>query len=341
MDVKKRAVIFLRPVLAFIIALLFGAIVIAAGGNNPIEAYRFMFLGSLGTKANLAETLLKTSSLYFASLSYAFANKCGLLNIGIEGQLCAGAICSAIVGIYVTGLPTLIHVTLCLIAGFLGGAILGMIVILLKNYFGASEVITTVMFNYLMLLLVDYLVSGPMRAEPAYPQTKLIQDSAKLPIIVPGTRINVGFILVLAALIFFSIFWKQGKTGFEMKMVGINPTASRAIGINVKRTMFWAMSIAGGLGGIVGALEVLGILQRVLMKFSAGYGFDGIAVALLASGNPIGILFASFLFGALKSGGNAMQMFSGVPSAVTLVITALVVIAMTVRLTEFSARKKV
>jgi ABC-type uncharacterized transport system permease subunit len=338
---SKWAKIILRPLAAIFFALAVGAIVISAGGDDPIEAYRLMFRGSIGTGQNLAETIVKTASLTFAGLSYAFAYRCGLMNIGIEGQLIAGAITSSAVGIYLTGLPAIIHVPLCLIAGFAGGALLGSIVVFLKNRFGANEIITTVMFNYVMLNFSEYLVTGPMRQNPNYPQSAPLQDSAKMPIIIPGTRVNIGFILALIAVVLFVFFWQKTQHGFEMKLVGMNQTAARAIGINIKTNAFLSMFIAGGLGGLVGALEILGVQQRLLLDFSAGYGFDGIAVALLGSLNGIGILLSSFLFGSLKSGGNAIQMFTRVPSAVVNIISGFIIIAMTIRFVEFSRKRRI
>lgn len=329
-----------RPIMALIIALLLGAIVIYVGGDNPWETYAYMLRGAIGSKQNLAETVLKTASLTFAGLSYAFAYRCGLLNIGIEGQLIIGAVSATALGVFITGLPAWLHLIICILGGVLSGAIVGGLVAVLKNKFGASEVITTVMFNYIILNFANYLAAGPLRESSAYAQSAQVQETARLPVIIPGTRVNLGLILAVLALVIYWFFWEKTKYGFEMKLVGRNQSVARSVGINVKKNAFLSMFVSGGLAGMVGVLEILGIQFRLFQDFSSGYGFDGIAVALLGSGNPIGIFLSAFLFGSLKSGSNAVQMYTNVPSAVVLILSGLMIVAMTVNFMEIRRGRK-
>lgn len=322
----------LYPFLAIVIALLIGTVIILSGGNNPTEAYSLMFEGSLGSPQAIAETVVKTASLTIVGLSYAFAYRCGMLNIGIEGQMLAGAIFSTWAGIHLSGVPSFFHLILSILAGILAGAAVGSFIAYLKNRFSANEVITTVMVNYIMLFAVEYLVNGPMREAPEFPQSARVAPSAELPILISGTRVNMGILFALVLTVLYGLFWKKSKLGFEMRIVGTNHSVAKSIGINVNRSRMIAFAISGGLGGLVGSLEILGIQKRLLQSFSAGYGFDEIAVALLGKNSPLGILFSSLLFGIMKTGGNMVQMFSGVPSSVVMIIQAVIILMMTIEI---------
>lgn len=328
---RKLSQYLLYPFIAIMIAMLIGAFIIWGGGNNPIEVYQLMIEGSIGTSQTLSETILKTASLIIAGISYAFAYRCGMLNIGIEGQMLAGAILSTWVGVNITFLPGVLHLFVAVMAGVLAGTFLGCFIAFLKNRFGANEVITTVMMNYVMLFIVEYLVTGPMREAPEFPQSARVLSTAGLPVLIPGTRVNIGIILALLLIALYSYYWKRSKRGFEMRIVGENPAVANSIGINVNQNRMIAFAVSGALAGLVGGMELLGIQKRLLQNFSAGYGFDGIAVALLGKNGPIGIILSSFLFGAMKTGGNMVQMFSNVPSSVVLIIQAVIILMMTIQ----------
>ena len=328
---RKLSQYLLYPFIAIMIAMLIGAFIIWGGGNNPIEVYQLMIEGSIGTSQTLSETILKTASLIIAGISYAFAYRCGMLNIGIEGQMLAGAILSTWVGVNITFLPGVLHLFVAVMAGVLAGTFLGCFIAFLKNRFGANEVITTVMMNYVMLFFVEYLVTGPMREAPEFPQSARVLSTAGLPVLIPGTRVNIGIILALLLIALYSYYWKRSKRGFEMRIVGENPAVANSIGINVNQNRMIAFAVSGALAGLVGGMELLGIQKRLLQNFLAGYGFDGIAVALLGKNGPIGIILSSFLFGAMKTGGNMVQMFSNVPSSVVLIIQAVIILMMTIQ----------
>lgn len=316
----------LRPVVSILLALAAGAVVIRIVGENPGNVYRSMFSGAFGSKNAIAATLVRTTTMIFVGLAYGFGVKCGLVNIGIEGQLYLGGLASAVVGIYVD-LPAIVHIPLCLLAGFAAGALWGALTAWLKNQFNASEMITTVMMNYIAIDFVSFLVNGPLKeAKGTYPQSEDILASAELPRLIPKTQLTIGLFLAVAASAIYAIFWKNTAMGFRMRVVGDNQKVASYTGISVKKMTLIALFVSGGLGGLAGSMEVLGVQHKIMEGISSGYGFDGIAVSLVGGNSGAGILLSSLLFGALRSGGNAVQMFTSLPIAVIYILQALVIL---------------
>ena len=332
--VKKqiRANHTLRQVLvsvsAVVAALLLGMGLIKLIGFDPIKAFEALLQGSFGGVSSFGETLVKMSPLMFTGMSYALANRCGLTNLGMEGQLYIGALFATATGIYITGLPAAVHLPLTILAGFLGGGLWSLIAGLLKVRFGASEIITTVMLNTIAISLIDFMVNGPMIEPPGINcQTSPVQASAQLPNLIPETRAHWGFIVALAFIILFWIFLWHSKKGYEVRVSGLNITAAKYSGINTDNNILLVMFLAGGLAGLAGANEILGVQTRMIPSISPGYGFDGIAVALIGNNTPLGIVIGSLLFGAFRAGGNRMQIKAKVPNAIVAVVQALVIIA--------------
>jgi len=294
---------------------------------NPLIAYQWLFKGAFGSTNSVAETLLKASPLMLTGIAFALAMRCGLFNIGAEGQLYIGALCSTIVGLYFNAFPIFIHLPLAIIAGFIGGGIWGLLAGYLKVRFGASEIITTIMLNYVALFLVSYMIHGPLLEPPGFlPQTPLVEETARYPRILAGTRLHMGLIFATMALVlFYLLLWKT-KIGYEIRVVGDNPSAANYAGMKPNRSILLTMFLSGGFAGLAGANEILGVLGRMVEGFSVGLGFDGIAVALLGQNTPLGIFLSSILFGAMRSGANIMQLSTGVPVAVIYIIQALIVI---------------
>lgn len=314
------------PLVAIFFALGLGAVVILFMGLDPLKAYENLLKGSLGNTNAIGETLVKTTPLIFTGLSFALAKRCGLINLGAEGQLYIGGFLATVVGIYLKGLPLFIHLPLAILAGFIGGGLWGILAAWLKVKFGASELITTIMLNYVAIHWVSYLVTGPMKEPPGnFPQTPAVELSAQLPRILPGTRLHLGLLVALLTIVLFYVFLWKTTVGYETRVVGLNSEAARYAGINPERNAFLSMFIAGGFAGMAGMNEILGIQHRLFQAFSPGYGFDGIAVALLGQNTPIGILLSGILFGILRSGANMMQMAAKVPIAVIYIIQALVI----------------
>ncbi len=275
----------------------------------------------------LTESLTVATPYIFAGLAVGLGFRCGLFNIGAEGQFYMGALGSAFVGYSISGLPWFIHLPLALLGGAAAGAVWGAIPGFLKARFGAHEVVTTIMMNYISYRLSDWLLNGPMKARGFRPVTPNINVTAELPRFFPDPlRFNWGFIL---ALVFaFLVWWFLFKTtlGFEIRAVGSNPDAAKYSGMSVIRNFVLVMTLSGMLAGLAGSVQVLGTDHWVGQGFSAGYGFDSIALALLGKSHPVGIVLAALLFGILRGGATAMQSMAGIPIHIVSVIQGMVII---------------
>ena len=315
------------------------------------EAYGAMFAGSLnidgilegiqialsggGTEAlrvalvPLAESLVQSVPYIFAGLAVAYGFQGGLFNIGAEGQLLVGAICSVFVGYSVTGLPWFLHLPLAMVAGIAGGAVWGGIVGALKAYTGAHEVINTIMMNWIAISLSAWLlkVGGPM-ARPTVPVTPPVLETAWIPQLssTQGNRFHAGFFLAL--LVAWLVWWVLYKStvGFEVRMVGANAKAARYSGVNVKRQWIQIMLVSGGLAGLAGTVQTLAVDRWVGVGFSAGLGFDAIALALLGKNHPAGVVLAALLFGTLRNGATRMQSVAQIPVDIITIVQALVIV---------------
>lgn len=307
----------------FIVLLAFmtGGILILIIGEDPVKAYMVLIKGAFGDKNGFAETIVKMCPLLLAGLSVAIALRTNFWNVGAEGQIYAGAILTGVVSIYVKSLPPLIHLPLSLMAGALGGAIWAFFPAILKAKWKVNEVITTLMMNYIMIFLFSFLIDGPMRDMVSglniSPQ---LQKTAWLPILLARTRLHSGIIIAVVVAIILAIVITKTVLGYQIRVVGDTPRAARFAGIDVEGTMVKAVLISGMLAGLAGAIEITGIQHRLIQGFSPGYGFLGLAVALLANLHPIGAILSSLLFAALLNGADAMQRWASVPIAMVAVI---------------------
>ncbi|OLP19106.1 sugar ABC transporter permease [Leptolyngbya sp. 'hensonii'] len=323
----------LSPTLAIAAALLVGAGLIALTGVSPFKAYGVLFRESLANYYGFGNTLTKTAPLLLAALGVLVALRAGQFNIGAEGQIYLGGLGSTIVGLYLPGLPGWLHLPLALTAAFLFGALWGWFPGYLKALRGVNEVITTLLLNYIGLHWISYLVAGPLK-DPAAPTpfSPMIAPSARLPIILAGSQAHAGILVGLGAALVLWVVLQHSALGYQVDAVGQNPIAARYAGISVPGTIMLAMALSGGLAGLAGAGEVLGLKYRLFEKFSPGYGFDAIAIALLSRGSVLGIGFISLFFGALRAGANVMQRSAGVPVTVVYVIQGLTVLFVAVGL---------
>jgi ABC-type uncharacterized transport system permease subunit len=318
------------PLVSLLLAGLVSSVIVLALGENPLHIGSVMLSGSLGSLKSLANTLEEATPLIFTGLCVAVALRCGLFNIGGEGQLVVGAFAAAWVGVKVTGLDPVTHIALCMGAAGLAGALWAGTAGLLRVRFGAHEVITTIMLNYIAFILTNYLVGNPyFKKVGQIPQTEDVLPSAMLPaltFIYKYTRLNLGFLLAIAAVVVVYVVLERTRLGFELRAVGYNPVASRASGISVAGSMVIAMALGGFLAGLAGSERVLGVHKHFVSPFPFGYGFAGIAVALLGRTHPLGVLMAAIFFGALASGGAQVDMETGVPRELVTVIQAIVII---------------
>jgi general nucleoside transport system permease protein len=328
-----RVLPMVAPMLAIAAALLVGAGLIALAGVNPLTAYGVLFNQALVNYYGFGGTLTRTAPLLLASLGVMVALKAGQFNIGGEGQIYLGGLGSALVGLYVTGLPAGLHVPLALAAGFGFGAVWGLIPGYLKAVRGVNEVITTLLLNYIGQNLISYLVSGPMIAPQApTPFSPPIAATAQLPIVLPQTQTHAGIFVGLVAAVAVGWVLARSPLGYQIEAVGQNPMAARYCGISVPRTILLVMALAGGLAGLAGAGEVMGLKYRLFERFSPGYGFDAIAIAFLSRGNVLGLVLTALFFGALRSGANVMQSTANVPVTVVYAIQGLTILFIAVSL---------
>ena len=312
--------------IAIFIALLVGAFVLLASGFNPIQAYGALIIGAFGTVNGIGQTLSQATPIIFTALAFLFAFKAGLFNIGAEGQLLIGALAAALIGIFLNGLPSIIHIPLALIAGAFFGGLWALIPAILKTELGAHEVITTMMLTYVATYFTGYLVNDVFKEPGWVAQTPQIATSAELPRLLPPTQLS-GSIIIGLILVFLT-YYTLNKTvlGYKIRAIGLNPLAAENGGINVKKGLIISLIISGALAGLGGAGEILGVHKRYIDGFSPGYGWDGLAVALIGGLDPIGALLASLLFGILRSGGMTMNRITGVPIDIITILQALIIL---------------
>ena len=330
---KSRTMAF--TLISFLISLVLAGIIIAAAGYSPVEAYSAMLGGAFGSTYNLAQTAGTAIPLIFAGLAMAVASKAGIFNIGIEGQILAGALPAALAGTYITGLPAVLHIPVCILVAAIFGGIWAMLAAVIKNKLQISEVIITIMLNYVALYLVEYLVNNPFKSEGMVVRTEEIQDSARLVSLVAHTRLNTGiFIALLAVFLFWVLFYKT-KLGYEMRATGDSPFAAESAGINNKKNLLAAMFISGALAGmfisgalagIGGACEVMGVQGYYISGMTTGYGFSGIAIAVMGHNQPLGTLASALLFGALNAGASSMNRMTDIPGEFISVLQALIIL---------------
>jgi len=318
------------PLGAILLGLMVGAVIILWIGENPLTAYEALIYGAFGDLNRLANTLARATPLIFTGLAVAYAFRCGLFNIGVEGQMFIGALSAAHVGSVLNGLPIYVHLPAAILAGTAAGAFWASVPGILKARRGVHEVINTIMMNFIAYAFVAYMVTGPLKAPGQIPRTADVLDSAKLirlsEIAAWSTsRLNVGIFIALAAcLAIYILLWKT-TVGYEVRAVGLNPYAAEYGGISSKRNLVMAMILSGMLAGLAGAERVLGFHGSFILGFSPGYGFEGIAVALLGKNHPVGVILAALLFGALSSGGIWMGFITGVPVDLVTVLQAVII----------------
>ncbi len=325
---SKKALAPVTSVLALLAALCIGAAVIALNGDNPAEAYGALLKGSFSSMRYLASTLSSATPLIFTGLGVAVAFKAGMANIGAEGQLYMGGMAAAVVGIYVHA-PAGVLIPLALLAAFAAGGLYGVVPAVLKVKTNTNEVVTTLMLNYIAKLFTSYLVNYPLKAQGApLGMTETIQDAAKLPVLYQGTRFNIGFLIAVAAAILVALMFRHTAFGYEMRIQGENKTFGRYAGIDADKRLTQGMFLGGGLAGLGGAVLVLGIQYKFVQDISPGYGFDGLTIALMAAFNAYAVVPISVLFGALRAGGITMELSTSVPSELSEVIQAVVILFM-------------
>ena len=332
--IKPASQEFLYACLSILVALLIGAIFILFTGVSPIAAYLRMFDGAFGNLNNIYATLFRATPIILTGLSVAFAFRCGLFNIGAEGQYLIGAFAAAWSGFYFTNLPRIIHLPLTILIAVIAAGLWASIAGVLKAKLGANEVINTIMLNYIAFYLTISYGIRAVSDVPGLPGTPRINPTAEITqlgqlIGVPAIRVHGGFILAVLAGLFVWYFMFKTRSGYEIRAVGLNSHGAEYGGISVSKNIILAMFISGALAGLAGAGEVLGTHRSFIQGMDAGHGFTGIAVALVGNNNPFAVVFAGILFGALAQGGFAMQRLN-VPRDIVTIIQALVIFSIAI-----------
>jgi len=313
-------------ILGIILAFAGGALFLWVFRENVSEAYGALLKGAFGSKRYIGETLLSTTPLIFSGLAVAVGFRCGLFNMGVEGQIVFGGMMAAYIG-YAWHLPRVIHLPLALLGGAIVAGLWGAIPGYLKAYHKIHEVITTILLNYIAFAIADFMIAvgGPMKAHSELPVSPDVLATARLTRIWPGTRLSSGIFIALLMAVLAWFFISKTRLGYKMRAVGFNADAAEYAGINPKKMMVLAMALSSALGGLAGAVEVLGVHYKFYASFSPGYGWDGIAVALLGLLDPVGVVAAAFLFGMLRSGSITMQAIAGISKSVVSILIALVI----------------
>ena len=323
----------LVPVISVLMGFVLGAIIMLIVGNNPILGYQAMLNTAFKSSKSIGEIFVSAAPLIFTALGFSVASSAGFFNIGLSGQALCGWVTSIWVALAMPDAPRLVVLPLAVIAGALAGALAAAIPGLLRAYFGTSEVIVTIMLNYVFLYVSTHIVNNVMSPDWMSSKgiTKMVGENASLRTnflreISGGSRLNIGIFLALIFLVLIWFLMKKTTLGYEIRSVGLNPFASEYAGMSSKRTIVLSMMISGALAGLGGVVQGLGTFGNFFVQGSSlSIGFDGMAISLLGAGSSIGILLSAILFSVLKLGGQGMPLNAGVPTELVDVVIASII----------------
>jgi simple sugar transport system permease protein len=310
-----------------LVTALIPALFILMAGKNPLSAYGSLFAYTLGTSNGFLEVLTEAIPLTLVGLGVTIAFRAGIFNIGGDGQLLMGAIVSFAMAPLLAGLPRPVGLLVYLAAGFAGGGLLGACVGWLRVRFQASEIITSIILNFIVLQLLSWVIRGPLQ-EPAriMPWSDYLPDSLLLPNLIEGSRVHYGLLVAVAAVLVMALVVGKTAFGFKLTAVGRNPAAARYAGLRDQRVVVWAMLISGGLAGLAGCVQIAGVLGRLQDDFAPGYGQAAIAIALMARLSPMLVPFTALLFGVFYVGAGVLQREAGVPFPIVHIIEGVVIL---------------
>jgi general nucleoside transport system permease protein len=325
----------------FAIALIVGALLLIASGRNPFEVYALMASEGFGGVSRIAATLSAATPILMCAVATAISFRAGVFNVGVEGGFYVGGLAGAVVGFTFTSLPSPVLIVAELAVGAAFGAALMTLPGFLKARLGVDEVVSTLMLNFVAINLTGFLVNTVFLApRTGNSSTPMIVQSGWLPRLVPSSTFNFGFIIALVLLVAYHLWDRYAPLGFEARMTGQNARFSRAVGIDVPALIMKVMILSGLIAGLAGSAHAAGLVHRFTAGFSPGYGFTGLAVALLGRNSAIGMLLGSILFGALASAGTTIQLFSDIPIELVDVLQGTVTVFAVVRLGQFTLRRR-
>lgn len=309
-----------------ILAFTIGGILIATLGFNPLSAYGTMLRGIFVGKLNIGSVMEKFTPLMLCALAFVLSHKVGFFNLGIEGQLCMGAITTAVVGVLLEGLPGWVIILACFAASIVVAALWAAVPATLKTLWGVNELCTTIMMNYIATQFASYLVVGPFGAKAGAPQTPYIQDSAMLAQIMRPSRANMGIFIALLVYGVAAFLFYRSTVGYRLRSVGSNAAFSDYVGLSSKKTAVITVCVAGAIAGLAGAMEVLGVYGTYVDGMLSGVASDGILAAMIGQMNMAAVPFVAAALAALKVGGLGIERFTGIPKSIVDLIIALVII---------------
>ncbi len=310
---------YLSPVLAIVLMLIGGLILFSALGKDPVEGFRIFFISPLSDIYGVSELFLKATPLMLVAIGLAVGFRANVWNIGAEGQYIMGGVAASAVALYFYESEGPHILILMVIAGGIGGMLWASIPAFLKTRFNTNEILVSLMLVYVAQLAVSWLVHGPMMDPDGFnfPQSRMFEDSALLPMLIEGTRLNAAFLFALSALVVGYIFMYRSFFGFQMQVGGFAANAARYAGFSAKRMVWVGLLAGGGMAGMAGMAEVAGPMGQITEHVSNNYGFAAIIVAFVARLNPIGIFFASLLMALLYLGGEQAQQYMNLPSSIS------------------------
>lgn len=326
------------PVAALALTVLVASFLALLAGANPFATLGLILEGAAGSKFALLETLNRATPLIFTGLAVAVAFRAKLWNIGAEAQLYAGAVVTVLLGTGALPLPSVLLIPVIAVAAMIAGALVLLGPVLLKTRAGVDEVVTTLLFNFIMLLLVSMLLEGPMK-DPmgmGWPKSAALDKAARLPRIAEGLRLHWGFGLALLAAVGVWVLQTRTTLGFEIRAVGQNAQAARFAGVPVNRVLVKTALLSGGLAALAGFSEVAGLKGNLTLDLSPGFGYTGIIVAMLALLNPLGVVISAIFVAGVFVGADSMSRAAGVPTYIAdiLLATALLTMVLALRLTR-------
>jgi simple sugar transport system permease protein len=341
---RPLALVIATPILAILLALAISGILIAIAGAPVLEAYWRILKGAYGSRLSATETLTRATPLILTGLAAAVAFRARLWNIGAEGQLYIGAIAVAAASSHLLGdLPSVIQIPALLVIGALAGMVLLLLPLWLRLRFCVDEVVTTLLLNFVAVLFVSMLIDTVLKDPTAFgwPQSQSVADAATLPKLLARSRLHLG--LIIAVVLALVLHFVQSRTvfGMQSRAAGLNPAGASFAGVPLGRTLVIVACISGGLAGLSGAVEVMGVKGYVTTDLSPGYGYSGIVVAMLANLNPLGVVLAALFTATMFVGADGMSRAMGIPSYIADVTVALSLLTMLVALffTQYRIRR--
>ncbi len=321
----SKAMIYLSPLLAIFLTLISSVILFLIMDVSPLAALHAFFIEPISTIYGLTELAVKATPLILIGVALSLGFRAGVWNIGAEGQLLLGGIFGGATALFFYEKTGFYIIPLILIAGVIGGMLWASIVAFLRTKFNANEILTSLMLSYVASLLLNLLVHGPLKDPDGYnfPESRLFDDSALLPILVDGTRLHIGFIIALLAVGIGWILLSRTLLGYQIKVTGDAPAAGEHAGFSHSKIIWTTLLISGGVAGLAGAIEVSGPIGQLLPTISPGYGFTAIIVAYVGRLHPVGVLFAALLLALTYLGGETAQINLKLPIAVTGVFQGL------------------